>query len=214
MFLAVPIVLSFSCDSNDEKKNNKHSEIDSLVINHKNSTNIEDSIFYFFKLYKIDSIAGFDKYFLDTSNQNKLKSIYQVIQGIDKDYSISQKEKDEMLIFFKQLVLNHIRTEIYLSQKSPISLRACYEGTQNQAMFSLRENGSFDIHWTSTFGGQLFEGTYTSFSDTIILIYETEQPQRVGDTLILLGNSIMTINKAETNHQYVTFTQGNCPGLN
>lgn len=32
-----------------------------------------------------------------------------------------------------------------------VNLRACYEGTQNQAIFKLRDNGKFDIHSTGVF---------------------------------------------------------------
>ncbi len=98
-----------------------------------------------------------------------------------------------------------------------IILRACFEGTQNQASIKFRQDKTFEINWTGVFGyDEWFTGIYHQEGDTFYLKYKTEKPFRFGDTIINNGRSLITINKLKKDsHQYfVPFSLGNCKGLN
>lgn len=94
-----------------------------------------------------------------------------------------------------------------------VIFRACYEGTQNQATFKLRENGKFDIHWTGVFfSDNFYTGEYIKKGDTILLDFNTEIPRNLSDTLVIDGDYIYRL-KADTlisTHFYL----GYCKGLN
>ncbi|WP_291856367.1 hypothetical protein [Marinilabilia sp.] len=94
-----------------------------------------------------------------------------------------------------------------------VVFRACYEGTQNQATFKLRESGKFDIHWTGVFfSDEFFTGEYTKNQDTLLLDFKTEVPRNLSDTLVINGDYIYRL-KADTlisTHFYL----GDCKGLN
>ncbi len=91
--------------------------------------------------------------------------------------------------------------------------RACYEGTQNQATFKLRDNGKFDIHWTGVFfSDNFYTGKYSMNGDTILMDFYTEIPRMLGDTLII-NEEILYRLKSDTlttTHFYL----GYCKGLN
>ncbi len=90
---------------------------------------------------------------------------------------------------------------------------ACYEGTQNQAIFKLRQNGKFDIHWTGVFfSNNYYSGDYVKISDTIYLKYRTEIPNQLGDTLIIKDNLLYAIKQDTITPTH--FYLGNCKGLN
>lgn len=101
--------------------------------------------------------------------------------------------------------------------ESKVLLRACFEGTQNQAYIKLRKDKSFELNWTGVFGySEWFIGTYTQKADTFYLHYETEKPFRFGDTVLNNGESLMTINKLkkDSTQYFVPFYLGYCKGLN
>jgi len=80
--------------------------------------------------------------------------------------------------------------------ESKVLLRACFEGTQNQAYIKLRQDKSFELNWTGVFGyDEWFFGAYTQKADTFYLHYETKKPFRFGDTIVNNGESLITINK-------------------
>ena len=91
--------------------------------------------------------------------------------------------------------------------------QACYEGTQNQATFKLRESGKFDIHWTGVFfSDDFFTGNCSRNGDTLILNFNTEIPRNLDDTLIIKEEYIYRL-KTDTlisTHFYL----GYCKGLN
>ena len=94
-----------------------------------------------------------------------------------------------------------------------VIFRACYEGTQNQATFYLRDNGGFDIHSTGVFfSDNFYTGKYKRYNDTIILSFDTEVPRLFGDTLLVKDDNLFVI-KPDTilpTHFYL----GYCKGLN
>lgn len=101
--------------------------------------------------------------------------------------------------------------------ESKVMLRACYEGTQNQAYIKLRQDKSFELNWTGVFGyDEWFVGTYTQKGDTFYLHYKTEKPYRFGDTILNNGESLITMNKfkKDSSQYFVPFYLGYCKGLN
>ena len=91
--------------------------------------------------------------------------------------------------------------------------RACYDGTQNQATFKLRDNGKFDIHWTGVFfSDNFYTGKYSMNEDTILMDFYTEIPRLLGDTLIINEEILYRLksNTLTTTHFYL----GYCKGLN
>jgi len=91
--------------------------------------------------------------------------------------------------------------------------RACYEGTQNQATFKLRDNGKFDIHWTGVFfSDNFYTGKYSMNGDTILMNFYTEIPRMLGDTLIINEEFLYRLKSdtLTTTHFYL----GYCKGLN
>lgn len=103
---------------------------------------------------------------------------------------------------------------------SKVKLRACYEGTQNQAHILFRENQTFEIHWTGVNVIFLYSiwnyGIYSQKADTLFLYYETNKPYRFGDSILNTGEYLITINKNKIdNEQYfVNFYLGFCKGYN
>ncbi len=94
-----------------------------------------------------------------------------------------------------------------------VVFRACYEGTQNQSTFKLRENGKFDIHWTGAFlFDDFYTGNYTKSGDTLLLDFDTEIPHSLNDTLIINGEYIYRL-KADSLIP-TRFYLGYCKGLN
>ena len=56
-----------------------------------------------------------------------------------------------------------------------VVFRACYEGTQNQATFKLREGNRFEIHSTGVFFyDKYYTGQYIQRGDTLDLVYDGE----------------------------------------
>jgi hypothetical protein len=101
--------------------------------------------------------------------------------------------------------------------ESPVMIRACYEGTQNQAYIKLRKDKSFEINWTGVFFyDEWFLGTYSQKGDTIFLKYKTDQPYAFGDTILNNGRSLITVNKfkKDSAQHFAPFYLGYCKGLN
>lgn len=100
---------------------------------------------------------------------------------------------------------------------SPVVIRACYEGTQNQAFIKIRKDKSFEINWTGVFFYDEWHfGTYSQKGDTIFLKYKTDKPYGFGDTILNNGSSLITLNKfkKDSSQYFVPFYLGYCKGLN
>lgn len=101
--------------------------------------------------------------------------------------------------------------------ESKVLLRACYEGTQNQATLKFRENKTFELHWTGVFFySEWFCGKYEQKADTLLLHYLTKRPYRFGDTIMIKDNSLITLNqyKIDSSQYFVPFYLGYCKGTN
>lgn len=99
-----------------------------------------------------------------------------------------------------------------------VTFRACYEGTQNQATFKLREENDFEIHWTGVFFyDEFFKGTYTQIGDTLFLDYNGKRPIRFGDKVLMdnENENLQTIHTdGDSLQNVVPFYYGYCKGLN
>lgn len=99
-----------------------------------------------------------------------------------------------------------------------VTFRACFEGTQNQATFKLREPDEFEIHWTGVFFyDEFFVGTYSKNGDTLLLDYDGKRPSRFGDKILMdnKNESLQTIRtKNDSLENVVSFYYGYCKGLN
>lgn len=115
--------------------------------------------------------------------------------------------------FFNTLSID-IEDNIY----GKVVFRACYEGTQNQATFKLREGNRFEIHWTGVFfADYYYTGTYRQIGDTLFLDYASSQPARFGDKIFMDNKSelLTTIRQEnDTLRKAVRFYYGYCKGLN
>ena len=103
------------------------------------------------------------------------------------------------------------------SLESKIILRACFEGTQNQATIKFRKNKTFEINWTGVFlADSWYIGTYKQIADTFYLHYTTEKPYRFGDSILNNGEDLITLNKIkiDSSQYFVPFYLGYCKGLN
>lgn len=99
-----------------------------------------------------------------------------------------------------------------------VRFRACYEGTQNQATFKLRENNRFEIHYTGVFFADEFvTGKYKLNADTLYLTYKNEIDERFGNK-VFMDDSIQylipikgdSMQRSERRNFYF----GYCKGLN
>ena len=94
-----------------------------------------------------------------------------------------------------------------------VLFRACYEGTQNQATFKLREGGKFEIHATGVFfSNDFYTGTYDMRADTIFLHFDTGKPRTIGDTLLIQDDKLFVIESDTLKPSF--FYLGYCKGLN
>jgi hypothetical protein len=70
--------------------------------------------------------------------------------------------------------------------ESPVEIRACYEGTQNQATFKFREDKTFELNWTGVFGGNdWWTGKWNKNGDTLFLKWNIKRIEKLGDTLVI-----------------------------
>jgi len=99
-----------------------------------------------------------------------------------------------------------------------VVFRACYEGTQNQATFKLRDGNRFEIHWTGVFfADNYYTGTYKQIGDTLFLDYFSDRPTRFGDKIFMDNKNelLTTIRQENDSLEYVVpFYYGYCKGLN
>ena len=104
--------------------------------------------------------------------------------------------------------------------KTDITFRACYEGTQNQAVFFLfGKDQTFLIHWTGVFFyDETFSGYYTQTGDTLYLKYKDNKvPKGLTEKLFMNHQEKVLVpmhEKMDTNNFTRYFYYGSCKGLN
>lgn len=183
----------FSCNS----KSSKPSELDSSL---RNETNLDDSVYFGLYLYELDTIPGVKAYLDDTMNQRYVTSIFRGIHQLKDSIPGGFIEQIGWSIRFRQFILKSIKNKIRLSQKGAILIKGRRDGTLSQIILSIREDGEFDVHSTSWFSDELYEGTYKLKSDTLLLTFTTEKYEHLGDSLILKDEEILSINKSRTDY--------------
>ena len=99
-----------------------------------------------------------------------------------------------------------------------VIFRACYEGTQNQTTFKLRDENRFEIHATGVFFyDEYFTGRYTQHGDTLYLNYDGDIHGAVGER-VFMNNRYSVIEviklKVDSTRRPLTFYYGYCKGLN
>ena len=99
-----------------------------------------------------------------------------------------------------------------------VIFRACYEGTQNQATFKLREKNRFEIHATGVFFyDEYFTGQYIQSGDTLNLNYDGQVHGAVGEKVFMNNrDSVIEVIKqnVDSTRRPLTFYYGYCKGLN
>lgn len=94
-----------------------------------------------------------------------------------------------------------------------VNLRACYEGTQNQATIKFRDSGNFEIHATGVFFYDSFHtGKYERAGDSIYTYFDKQPSVLKGDTLLIQDENLYLVKQdsLEPTHFYL----GYCKGLN
>lgn len=99
-----------------------------------------------------------------------------------------------------------------------VIFRACYEGTQNQTTFKLREKNRFEIHATGVFFyDTYFKGHYNRHGDTVDLKYEGAIHRAIGERVFMNNrDSVMEVIKrsGDSTGRPLRFYYGYCKGLN
>ncbi|NOQ72423.1 MAG: hypothetical protein GQ574_10505 [Crocinitomix sp.] len=115
-------------------------------------------------------------------------------------------------IYFTLMMKESDSIKDVLSKRGGSILHACYEGTQNTAKLNFRNNGEFDIYWSTAFGNSLYQGTYTEMDNIYLLKYDGERAENFGNE-ILLSNGLL-IPQDTSIHRGCTFYLGDCRGAN
>ncbi|MDF2455202.1 MAG: hypothetical protein K0R51_1195 [Cytophagaceae bacterium] len=100
--------------------------------------------------------------------------------------------------------------------ESNIEIRACYEGTQNQATIKFRQDQSFELNWTGVFGyDKWWTGQWRKKGDTLFLKYDGKKVDQLGEKVIIRNGYLHPIgNSADTIKFRPMFYLGYCRGEN
>lgn len=70
--------------------------------------------------------------------------------------------------------------------ESKVVMRACYEGTQNQAYILFRNDKTFEVNWTGAFFyDEWFTGHWERKGDTISLKYNNKPVEKLGNAVVI-----------------------------
>jgi hypothetical protein len=95
--------------------------------------------------------------------------------------------------------------------ESEVVIRACYEGTQNQATLKFRNDKSFELHWTGVFFSDTwYIGTWKQIGNVLYLTYDTQKSQRLGETLMLKDGYLHNIDQLSNEKKIPMFYLGYC----
>lgn len=97
--------------------------------------------------------------------------------------------------------------------ESKVAFRACYEGTQNQAYILFRKDKTFEMNWTGVFGyNKWWTGKWTKKGDILVLKYNNEKIEQLGDTILIANDYLNPINKSFDKVKYPRpmFYLGDC----
>jgi len=145
-----------------------------------------------------------------------IKIISEVVRIIKKRRSLSLDIFLPIIILIVSLLIVNFDPLESTDNKlffGKVLIRACYEGTQNQAVLKLRENGRFDLHQTGVFFyDQYYTGNYKKKSDTLFMDFENGKSRLLSDTMVIKKESIYKIKNDSIDTE--VFYLGYCKGLN
>ncbi len=123
-----------------------------------------------------------------------------------------------ILLVFCFIFFNTISFDIEDRIYGKVIFQACYEGTQNQSTFKLRENNRFEIHATGIFFyDKYITGHYTQHGDTLDLAYDGDHYRNIGNKLLMNNKDQVVepiMEKPDSSSRQLTFYYGYCQGLN
>ncbi|MFO7969386.1 MAG: hypothetical protein R6U15_04670 [Candidatus Izemoplasmatales bacterium] len=97
--------------------------------------------------------------------------------------------------------------------QSKTEFKACYEGTVNTAIIKFKENQTFDFTWIGWFAyANYYSGDWTLNSDTLIMNYKGDKPERLNDTLFIKDEYFFQYESDTLKSTW--FYLGQCKGLN
>ena len=118
-----------------------------------------------------------------------------------------------LFIFFNTFSFD-VENRIY----GKVIFRACYEGTQNQSTFKLRENNRFEIHSTGVFFfDEYVMGQYSKQGDTLVLAYDDEKNKYDWNKVFMDNKDSILVpieHQPDTTRRQVSYYYGYCKGLN
>jgi hypothetical protein len=147
-----------------------------------------------------------------------IKEIMALIKN-RKTFKVNHLVPTIVIVFFLCFMFfNTLSFDIEGKIYGKVVFRACYEGTQNQATFKLREGNRFELHWTGVFfADNYYTGIYKQVGDTLFLDYNSVRPSRFGDKILMDNeNKLLTTIRQENDslNYVVKFHYGYCKGLN
>jgi hypothetical protein len=78
--------------------------------------------------------------------------------------------------------------------RSPVKIRACYQGTMNTSRLYLRENGNFEDFNIGFFAYvHYYSGTWKQSGDTLMLSFKNKEPHYLGEKLIIKNELLYKI---------------------
>lgn len=99
--------------------------------------------------------------------------------------------------------------------KSPVVIRACYEGTVNMSTLKLRANQRFEIQSIGFMGFSDFEvGNWRIIDDTLSLEFTGRKPGRLPSQYIMDGDGFISEADHDSTRRRFAFYRGYCTGLN
>lgn len=89
------------------------------------------------------------------------------------------------------------------SLESKVEMRACYEGTQNQAYILFRQDKTFELNWTGVFGyDEWWTGQWNRKGDTLILKCDKGKVKQLGDTILIANGYLNPIRHSVDTTKY------------
>ena len=141
------------------------------------------------------------------------KAISTLIAVIARRKELSMKLVLPSLIYIFTLITIYLQPKWFFPEyhASPIKYRGCYEGTINTGTIYFRESGDFEYRHVGFFGITTFEkGSWIQLGDTLIIEYENEVHEFVGDTLLMTEDWFYEVRNDSLVMKRSSFYRGFC----
>ncbi|MCG8309829.1 MAG: hypothetical protein MI975_20705 [Cytophagales bacterium] len=145
------------------------------------------------------------------------KIIITLVTIIKKRRTLSFNLILPTLIYLSTFIIIYINPSfLHASYYQPkIVYRGCYEGTVNTGIIRFRESGDFEYLHSGFMAITTFKkGKWEQSGDTLLIKYEDEIPQFVGDKLILTEDKFIKVVDDSLVSDRAGFYRGYCKGLN